>query len=296
VLIENSEIFGFADNGISYTPSAGGSLEVVNSAIHDNSWDGLLVGRPSTGSDNVTLQDDKFDGNGCGVGIGPATSSGGNCATAASGNTGSVTLSASGVSMSQNATTGLLVNGAGTTAKIAASTITANATGLTTQNGGTIVEEGAVNAVFGNGTDGTATAMVGAQVITGPAGPAGAAGPAGPAGAAGKTGPPGPAGPAGKIELVTCSTHTKHAGRKTTKVQMCTAKLVAGAVTFRTAAKTAAATLSRAGRIYAAGRIAIGSRTALAQLAPVRALTPGRYVLTVKRGGRVLERQAVTVR
>jgi hypothetical protein len=298
VLIENSEIFGFSENGISYTPSAGGSLEVINSAIHDNGWDGLLVGRPSTGSDNVTLENDTFDGNGCGVATGPAAASGTNCATAASGNGGPVTVSASGVSVSQNASTGLLVNGAGATARIAASAVTANATGLATQNGGTIVEEGAINAVFGNGTDGTATAMAGTQVITGPAGPTGPGGPAGPTGptgAAGKTGPTGPAGPAGKIELVTCSTQTKHVGRKTTKIQTCTAKLVAGRVTFRTAAKTGAATLSRAGRIYATGRIAIGSRTALAQLTPVRTLTPGRYLLTVKRGGRVLERQAVTV-
>lgn len=66
-------------------------------------------------------------------------------------------------------------------------------------------------------------------------------------------------------------------------------------MTFRTSARTAAATLTRTGRVYATGRIAIGSRSSLAALTPVRRLAPGRYVLTVRRGARVIERHTVTV-
>lgn len=92
-------------------------------------------------------------------------------------------------------------------------------------------------------------------------------------------------------------TKTKRVGNRSRKVQVqtCTGKLVSGTVKFQTAAGTASATLARAGRTYATGRISLGSRTSLAELAPLRTLTRGRDVLTVKRGGLVLERQIVTL-
>jgi hypothetical protein len=305
VVIENSEIWGFADDGISFTPSAGGRLDVVDSTIHDNAGNGLLA---TSGA--VTLEGDSFNGNTCGVAVAPtgSTSFATACGTGASGAGGTATVDASNTTMAANSAFGLLANGSSASANIAGDTITANGTGLSAQNGGQIVEVGVANAVFGNGTDGTPTSTAGTQAIQGPAGTngtdgtngtAGTPGATGATGPPGATGPAGPSGPAGQVELVTCTTTTrvKHVGHKTKKFQVktCTAKLVSGTVTFQTAPRTATATLSRLGRVYATGRIALGSRTSLAELTPAGKLAPGRYVLTATRGRRVLERQAVTV-
>lgn len=287
VLVENSEIFGFANHGIAFTPSAGGSLEIVGSSIHDNGKDGLLVTPPSSGSDSVTLESSSFDGNGCGVAIGN-TAFGTTCTATSGAGGGPVALGASGVTIAQNAGTGLLVSGTRVQASIAGTTVTGNATGISAQNSGAIVAVGVNNNVFGNGADGTPTSTAGTQALTGPQGAPG------PTGATGPAGPTGPQGPAGRIELLTCKTASLR-GKHTRKLQTCAAKLVSSPVNLPGAAKTASATLSRAGRTYATGRIAIGTRTALAELTPQRTLTRGRYVLTVTRGGRVLDRQTVTV-
>lgn len=296
LLVENSEIFGFTNHGIAFTPSAGGSLQIVDSSIHDNGKDGLLVSPPSSGSDSVTLENSSFDGNGCGVAIGTTTF--GTTCTASSG-AGAVALDVSGVTIAQNAGTGLLVSGTGVRASIAGSTVTSNATGLSAQNGGAIVAVGVNNNVFGNGADGTptstSTSTAATQALTGPQGPTGATGPAGPTGATGPAGPAGPQGLAAPIELLTCKTASRRVGKHTRKVQTCAAELLSSPVKLPGAAKTASATLSRGGRTYATGRIAIRSRSSLAELTPLRTLTRGRYVLTVTRGGRVLERQTVTV-
>lgn len=303
VVIENSEIWGFAGNGISFTPSAGGTLDVIDSTIHANGGNGLLA----TGG-SVTLEGDSFAGNTCGVAVAStgSTNFATVCGTGATGGTSTAAVDASSVTLSGNRQFGLLVNGSSASAEIAGATITANATGLSAQNGGQIVEVGAGNTVFGNGTDGTPTSTEGAGTAQGAAGPTGATGPAGPQGvpgalgATGPTGLTGPAGPAGQVELVTCTTTTRvrHIAHKAKKLQVktCKARLVSGTVTFQTTPKTARATLSRTGRVYATGRIALGARTSLAELEPVRKLAPGRYVLTVKRGGHLLERHTVTVR
>jgi hypothetical protein len=288
LLVENSEIFGFADHGIAFAPSAGGSLEIVGSSIHDNGKDGLLVTPPSSGSDSVALESSSFEANGCGVAIG-TTTFGATCTASTGAAGGPVALDASGVTIAQNAGTGLLVSGTRVQASIAGTTVTGNATGLSAQNGGAIVSVGVNNNVFGNGTDGTPTSTAGTQTLTGPQGAPG------PTGATGPAGPAGPQGPAGRIELLTCRTATKQVGKHTRKVQTCAAQLVSSAVKLPGAAKTASATLSRGGRTYASGRIALGTRTALAELTPVGTLPRGRYILTVTRGGRVLERQSVTV-
>jgi Right handed beta helix region len=276
VVIENSEIWGFADDGISFTPSAGGTLDVVDSTIHGNSGVGLLA---TSGS--VTLDGDTFADNTCGVAVAStgSTNFATNCGTGATAAAAPATVDVSNTTISGNSGFGLLANGSGDSAEIAGSTITANLTGLSAQNGGQIVQFGVENAVFGNGTDGTPTSTEGPQAVQGPAGPAGPAGPSGPA----AVGPPSPlvlqgaTGPSGQIELVTCTTKTKikHVGHRTrkVKVQTCKAKLVSGTVTFQTTPKRAAATLSR--------------------LEP--RLAPGRYVVTVKLSGRVLERKTVTI-
>jgi hypothetical protein len=250
VIVENSEIWGFTGNGISFTPSAGGTLDVVDSIIHTNAGNGLLA----TGS-SVTLQSDTFEGNTCGVAIASTGSSNfaTNCGTGAAGGAGTPTVDASNTTISGSSEFGLLVNGSSARADIAGTTVTANGTGLSAQNGGQLVEVGAGNAVFGNGTDGAPTSTQGAQAAQGPAGPAGPQGAQGPTG----VGQTGPAGPAGAVEIVTCTTSTKakRVGHKTKKlrVRTCQTRLVSGSTTF----KAAAASLSGAGRVLATRAVTV---------------------------------------
>ncbi len=119
-------------------------------------------------------------------------------------------------------------------------------------------------------------------------------GPQGPPGANGADGAQGPPGPAGKIELVTCKTVTKRVHRRKVRRQQCTAKLVSGTLKF----KTARATLSRAGRVYARGSASGGGRHGGLRVTLVRArrLPAGRYLLTLRRRGRRALRLTVAVR
>jgi len=127
---------------------------------------------------------------------------------------------------------------------------------------------------------------VGATGQQGPAGvgltgPQGASGPSGPAGLQGATGPQ---GPTGKVELATC----KDVVVKGKTQQQCTAKVVSKPVKFTVAAGDRA-TLSRSGVVYATGASAsLGRGRTRLVLTDHRALSPGRYTLTVRyrQGGR----------
>ena len=91
--------------------------------------------------------------------------------------------------------------------------------------------------------------------------------------------------PAGQVELVTCTPVTTGAGRHRKTVQKCTSKLMSSPVTFTTAASIAVV-LSRDGIVYATGSAGrSGSRTRLL-LTPRRALSGGRYTLTLIRKGK----------
>jgi len=115
----------------------------------------------------------------------------------------------------------------------------------------------------------------GAAGANGATGSAGAQGPPGPAGQAGKE------GPAGKVELVTC--------KKVGKKQKCTTKTVSGTVKFTT--RSARATLSRHGVVYAAGAARAGSHGNMSlRLLSLRQLKPGRYTLTLISGAGRRER------
>lgn len=135
--------------------------------------------------------------------------------------------------------------------------------------------------------------LTGPTGATGPAGPIGPAGTTGPVGPSGRPGPAGPAGTQGQIDLVTCTRTTTivtiNRHRQTVSRQRCTSKLVSAPVTF-TVANGTAVTLSRAGIVYASGRAA-GRRIVLAAH---RAVRPGRYTLTLRRGAQ-RRRQDVTV-
>jgi hypothetical protein len=72
--------------------------------------------------------------------------------------------------------------------------------------------------------------------------------------------------------------------KKGKKVQQCTTKLVSGAVTFKTAAASARATLSRHGAVYAAGTAVEANGHMSLRLLPLRRLRSGRYTLTLISG------------
>ena len=123
-------------------------------------------------------------------------------------------------------------------------------------------------------------------------GPAGAAGPAGPSGPAG---PAGPRGAAGEVKVVTCTAVTKleklHGRGRRVTIEQCATRVLSGTARISfTAGQTA--TLTRAGIVYATGTAGAGGRATLEQR---RALTPGTYLLTERRGA-TTSRRAVRIR
>ena len=123
----------------------------------------------------------------------------------------------------------------------------------------------------------------GAPGANGTNGPPGANGTNGTNGAPGAQGPAGPAGAAGRVELVDCVTTTKtvRVHRKVTHVKQekCSTKLVSSPV--KISASTARAALSRRGVLYATGAVSDVKGVAQLRLRGRRALSSGRYRLTL---------------
>jgi hypothetical protein len=189
--------------------------------------------------------------------------------------------------IAEDSDTGVMADGVPSTVYLTDATVFGNGTGLAPINGGKIVSVGANNSVFGNGSDGSPTSTM----------PTGAQGPQGVQGPQGQTGQP------GQVVLLVCTTtkkrvkiRHKHKTRFRTKtIKKCTAKPVTGTVTFTVSGHMARAILSRAGRVYASGQVGMaGARTAGYMRLRAR-LRPARYVLTLRRGGRVMSRRAVVL-
>ena len=135
------------------------------------------------------------------------------------------------------------------------------------------------------GLSGTGVTPNGASTGTGPTGATGTTG------ATGATGATGPAGSPGKIELVTCKTATKTVTKKGNgkkrkvkkRVQTCTGKLLSGTVRFTVTAASDRAAISRGRVVYATGiSLPMGGGRSILLLSEHRALTRGRYTLTVR--------------
>jgi hypothetical protein len=316
VRLVNDEIYGFADAGVSFMPSATTESKVLppklivsGSSIHDNGQAGILAVPAAGQNASVLVENSEVENNACGLAIGlgvAATFSTSNCGVAAtpvSGTAGAITAASSDSSISTNQNAGVLSDGNGAVNEISGDTVFGNGSGLSEQSGGVITEIGA-NSVFGNsGADGTATSIV----TTGVSGPAGAAGAAGANGANGAAGAPGAAGKAGEIELVTCKAVTEtvtkrvHGKKKKVKktVQKCTGKLESGTVKFTSTGTVVKASLVRGSSVFASGE-AVWSPTdktarLIGGLTIGRKLAHGRYTLVVRSGTRVLERRSVTV-
>jgi hypothetical protein len=145
VRIEDSQIYGFANSGVSFTPStANARLIITNSSIHDNTA-GTGVGvQPTAAGGAVTIRNSHLDDNLNGI--------------AAAGTTqpAIVNLFRSHVSDNSN---GLFSTGALADIRIGSNTISGNTVGLLTSSSGKITSFGN-NEVTGNGTDGNPTNSV----------------------------------------------------------------------------------------------------------------------------------------
>lgn len=323
VWIEDSDIYGFTTAGIEFAPSDTSSqLFVDNTAVEENTGDGLIAAPPSGSSDSVQLTNDSFDDNACGVvatslGLQSGTPDFTDCGTNSSGAAaGQAAVAAINDTSNANVGAGVLAAGSAATVTIASDVVTGNGLGLQEANGGAIASLGGVQ-LYGNATNGSptsATDETGPAGTAGPAGPPGAVGAPGSTGAQGSAGTPGSAGapgapgaqgsagspgPAGKIELVTCHAfaRTETVDGHTRKVYLreCTGKLVASPVRIKASDTDARATLSRSGQVYAngsSGHVAGGTSLALSSS---RRLQAGRYTLTLRRGRRIVAQEPVTL-
>jgi hypothetical protein len=132
-------------------------------------------------------------------------------------------------------------------------------------------EDGKTIVLTGHGVEGQSGA-------TGPAGTNGAAG------VNGATGAAGPPGPAAHLELITCTTVRHGHGSSATSSQTCRARPTRATVTITSSGVRIAAVLSRGGVVYAKGVAIESGRAKQILLAPIRAITSGRYALTLGSG------------
>jgi hypothetical protein len=144
VRIEDSQIFGFATAGVSFTPStANARLVIQNSAIHDNASNGV-VSTPSAAGTAVTIRNSHIDDNFNGV------------VASSAAQPAIINLFRSGVAGNTN---GVFATGALAEVRIGSNDVDANGAGLLTSSGGKIISFGN-NEVTGNTIDGAPTSTV----------------------------------------------------------------------------------------------------------------------------------------
>jgi hypothetical protein len=182
VRIEDSDIYGFTENGIEFSPTGiGAKLFVENSSIGDNGGDGVLIDPVSAGSATAALTNDNVVANGCGLvasSLGASAPFSTGCGTPVGGATtpavGVASLIATNISSADNLETSVLVDGADATGTIGGDIVDGSSVGLQERNGGALTSLGDV-LVFGNTTDGSPNATE--DMLSGPPGPTGPTGP-----------------------------------------------------------------------------------------------------------------------
>jgi hypothetical protein len=146
VKILDSEIYGFAQNGIDFEPANSLANLVVNRTyIHDNTGNGILVAPPSTGgSARAHLSNSQLDNNGCGATVAENPPGGAfttRCGTQAAGTGGTnPKLTALHDAFTQSDGTGghgLFTNGTDAIIVVGDSEITNNSVGVEGIDGGT---------------------------------------------------------------------------------------------------------------------------------------------------------------
>lgn len=277
--LENVNIFGFGQNGVSDTASGTSSMVISDSTIADNFGDGVFV--DPSGNGTAVLEGTSLEDNVCGLVVTTDGTGTGPCGTGTTATGNSASVTAMGSSMSVNTTDGILSIGPGAKVFATSDLVTANGRGLDPEAGGQIVSL-CGNAVGGNTTDGSTTSTLSTGCAsTGPPGPTGA------------TGATGPRGLAGDIELVTCRHVKVKKHKRTVTKTKCTGKLVSGVVRFTVSGHALHATLDKAGATLASGTVMVGGTSDVGLLSVSTKLRPGHYLLKLWRHGRVAARQNV---
>ena len=146
-------------------------------------------------------------------------------------------------------------------------------------------ETGATGATGATGKEG-AKGLEGVQGETGATGETGTQGGRGANGATGQTGPAGPTGatgPAGSrsvVKLAQCVIDSRHKHQWT-----CTTKPISSSAKVATRGAAQDAILSRGRAVYATGIAYVADGYMSMRLTILRALSPGRYAVTLQRGG-----------
>jgi hypothetical protein len=148
LVVENCDIFGFAQNGIHIQSSSGTNhVTILNTTITNNGLGGIQV-NPTGGSTNVLVTRSQVNQNAFGL-----------AADSTTGGTPSIEVDRS--TFSENTTNGLQASGASTTLQISASEIVHNSTGVNVTSNASVVTFGnnviAANTAFNiNGPSTTA--------------------------------------------------------------------------------------------------------------------------------------------
>lgn len=145
VRVVDSDIRGFTNSGISFTPSTANARMIVQRTdIHNNPGTGIGV-QPTAAGGQVTVSHSSIDDNGNGVVVNGASQP--------------AVLNVFRSSISDNAGTGVLALGSLGKIRISNDSITGNGNGLSASGGAQIVSFGN-NEVIGNDTDGNPSSTV----------------------------------------------------------------------------------------------------------------------------------------
>jgi hypothetical protein len=164
VRIEDSDIYGFVDDGVNLDPSSGVvKLALVDDSIYDNTGDGFLDAPTGTGKGKATLIDDQIQNNQCGVvaaSFGGGGAAGSNCGVNTSGSPLQATITTFDTTIadqtSQSDSTGVFSEGSGASNRIGGDNVIGNSDGLLAGASGVITSFGDNN-VIGNTTNGSPT-------------------------------------------------------------------------------------------------------------------------------------------
>jgi hypothetical protein len=140
--IEDSQIYGFSNSGVSFTPSTANARMIIsNTSIHDNTPGSAVGVQPTAAGGAVTIRNSHLDDNTNGI------------AAAGTAQPAIVNVFRSHIADNVN---GIFSTGALADVRIGSNEITSNTVGLLTSASGKITSFGN-NEVTGNGTDGSPT-------------------------------------------------------------------------------------------------------------------------------------------
>jgi len=170
LIVENTKIYGFTQNGINFIPNATASLSVDRTIVYNtgtsaNTYGGLYVKPTAGASAFVTVTGSNFSRS---IGFGVKAEDGAKVMvsnSAANNNAdGYIALSTAAPAeitlarsvASGNSSRGVVADGSLAVVYMTGTTVTQNGTGIVTANGGDVLSHGS-NSIMGNTTDGAPT-------------------------------------------------------------------------------------------------------------------------------------------